>query len=76
MDTDEMIFKSVLILLVLMLVSIIGLTAAYVPAALRAEAECLRMGYPKAAITYKLDAYCLNLNGTITVRVEPIKEKK
>jgi len=75
-DWDDVILYSILWMCVLSVAVLIGMVAVYVPAGLRAEAKCLSMGYPKATVTYKLDAYCLNLNGTITVRVEPIKEKK
>lgn len=40
------------------------------PVSMWAEAKCLRNGYPKTAVTINLEAYCMNLNGSVTVRVE------
>ena len=42
------------------------------PTYLSAEAECLRKGYPKAAISIGMERYCMNLDGSITVKVEKL----
>lgn len=42
----------------------------YLPMNIRAEAKCLERGYPEHRVTWNLDTYCLNLDGTITVKVE------
>lgn len=34
-----------------------------------AEADCLAKGYPKAAVTWNLHRYCMNLEGTVTVQL-------
>ena len=39
------------------------------PVSLYAEAECLRLGYPKAAVTIGLERYCITLDGQVTVKV-------
>lgn len=44
-----------------------------VPVMAVTESECLAKGYPKYAVDYKLNRYCLNLQGTVTVKVEELK---
>lgn len=39
------------------------------PVGLWTEAQCLRAGYPKVAVTVFLDRYCLTLDGAVTVKV-------
>ena len=46
------------------------LLVAYLPVALYTQAECLRNGYPKYAVSIGLERYCMNLEGTVTVRVD------
>lgn len=36
----------------------------------KTQADCLNQGYPKSDVTYKFDGYCMNLSGSITVRVD------
>lgn len=40
------------------------------PVSLRANANCLEAGYPKATVTWNLKAYCMNMQGAVTVRVD------
>ena len=42
------------------------------PTYLYTEAECLRKGYPKSAISIGMERYCMNLDGSITVKVEKL----
>ena len=44
------------------------------PVSLATNAECLRNGYPKSEVTIGLERYCMNLNGTVTVKVEKISK--
>jgi hypothetical protein len=44
----------------------------WTPVSLWAEAKCLSRGYPKTNVTIGLQVYCLNLDGTVTVRVEKL----
>jgi hypothetical protein len=44
--------------------------AAIIPVSMYTEAECLRNGYPKSAVTVGLERYCMNLDGSVTVKVE------
>lgn len=52
------------------LVAVLYVIFIVLPVALHAEAKCLAAGYPRAAVTYKLDVYCLNLDGSVRVRVD------
>ena len=45
------------------------------PVALYTDAECLRNGYPKAEVTVGLERYCMNLDGSVTVKVEHMGKK-
>jgi len=39
------------------------------PVKLYADAECLRLGYPKAQVSIGLERYCTTLDGSVTVKV-------
>lgn len=39
------------------------------PAAMIAERDCLRAGFPKAAVTWNLESYCLGTDGSVVPRV-------
>lgn len=59
-------------------ISVLGLLAAYIlffvlPVAFKADADCLKAGYPKASTTIFLDSYCLNMQGAVTTVVVPKK---
>ena len=45
-----------------------------VPVLMYTEAECLRNGYPKSSVTVGLERYCMNLQGTVTVRVDKVSK--
>ena len=40
------------------------------PVSLYADAECLKKGYPKAHVTFRLERYCSTLDGAVTVEVD------
>ena len=42
----------------------------YAPVRLYTEAECLAKGYPKYAVSVGLERYCVNLDGSVTVKVD------
>ena len=44
------------------------------PVSFYTQAECLRNGYPKAKVSIGLERYCMNLDGTVTVRVEKVSK--
>ena len=43
------------------------------PVNLATEAECLESGYPKHAVTWNFKRYCMNLEGTVTVKVDQLQ---
>ena len=47
-------------------------TVVYIPVLIHTESKCLAKGYPEARVDWKLNTYCMNLDGTITVKVEEI----
>lgn len=55
---------------------IIFMLFAYLPVGLYTQAECLRKGYPKYNVSIGLERYCMNLEGTITVRVDRLGDGK
>lgn len=62
------------VLVVLLSVVTLVLLFVYLPFSMYTQAECLRKGYPKYAVTVGLERYCMNLEGTITVRVEQLSK--
>ena len=46
------------------------------PLSFYTDAECLRKGFPKSTVTIGLERYCMNLDGTVTVKVEKAGEAK
>lgn len=38
----------------------------------RASSACLEAGYPEAKVTWKLDSYCLTIDGAVTARVDKL----
>lgn len=42
----------------------------YMPVAIYTEAKCLKQGYPKHAVSVGLEQYCMNLDGSVTVKVD------
>lgn len=46
------------------------LLVVMVPVMAYNEAECLRNGYPKHAVSIGLERYCMTLDGAVTVRVD------
>lgn len=65
--------------IVMSIVGLLTLVVVYMflvvmPVGVYAEAECLEHGYPKAIVTYKLDVYCTNLEGSVTVGVDALSE--
>ena len=44
----------------------------WAPVYLYSEAKCLEKGYPKTKVSVGLGRYCLNLDGTVTVKVDKL----
>ena len=47
------------------------LVFVHMPVQMYTEIQCLRQGYPKYSVAANLEAYCMNLEGTITIKVKP-----
>lgn len=43
------------------------------PSDMANEAACLAKGYPKTSTDWKGNGYCMNLEGTVTVKLEALK---
>jgi hypothetical protein len=56
-------------LLAILMCVIFVVLLVMLPTTLKAQAECLKAGYPKASVTWNLDAYCMNLDGAVTTKV-------
>lgn len=44
------------------------------PISLNAESKCLAKGYPLSSVDWKGNAYCMNLSGTVTVKVDSLHD--
>lgn len=44
-----------------------------IPVSMNAEAKCLAKGYPKTSVDWKGNGYCMNLEGTVTVKLEKLQ---
>lgn len=56
----------------LMLLSMVYLIFVMLPLNALAEEKCLEAGYPKATVTWNYKRYCMNLEGTVTVKIEQL----
>jgi hypothetical protein len=43
------------------------------PLSLYADMKCAEIGYPKSKVTLDLSRYCMNLDGSVTVKMEKLK---
>jgi len=46
----------------------------WIPVDLNTQSKCLTQGYPEHRTSIGLEQYCMNLDGSITVRVKPTNE--
>jgi len=67
--TRAFVLCSFTVVLVLLIYVLLWIT----PIAVISEAKCLEKGFPRSKVTYTGKAYCLNLDGSVTVRVEEVK---
>lgn len=58
--------------LFLFVVLIAAALLVMLPVTLAAEAQCLERGYPRAAVTWNFRRYCMNLDGSVTVKVDSL----
>lgn len=71
-DLDALFMWTMVTLIGLLGLIVLYLFIVFMPVGVYAEAECLEHGYPKAIVTYKLDIYCTNLEGSVTVGVDAL----
>jgi hypothetical protein len=45
---------------------------AVMPVAMRTQQLCLERGYPNSEVTWNLEQFCTNLQGTVTVKVDKL----
>lgn len=70
-STLDFIFKFIAAPIAMLMIAFLCFALfVYFPVSLYTEAECLRNGYPKAKVSIGLERYCMNLDGTVTVKVE------
>lgn len=65
---EKIIFGALGLLIVVMLY----LFFVVLPVSVVATEKCLEAGYPKSAVTWNFKRYCMNLDGTVTVKVEKL----
>ena len=70
MDWDEMMMGVFAVFGVFVIILFILGVCIYLPVQLYTDAECLREGYPESRITVGMERYCMNLDGSVTVRVD------
>ena len=64
--------KLVLTIIALIFSGCFILLFVWVPAQMINEVKCLESGYPETRTTWKLDGYCLTLDGSVTVTVDKL----
>lgn len=56
---------------VMVILLVLGYTIlVWAPVSLYYEAKCLEKGYPESRVSVGLVGYCMNLDGTVTVKVD------
>jgi hypothetical protein len=60
-------------LLGILFVFMVGILVVFLPASLYVEAKCLEAGHPKGVVTWKLDFYCVSLDGSTRTEVNKLK---
>lgn len=68
-EWTDALFVTLVVAAALMLASLMLVMLVWLPVTMHAQAECLREGYPRAHVTYRLDRYCSTLDGAVTVKV-------
>lgn len=65
------VFESLMGLLVVVFLAFMAYVLFVImPVAFYTDAQCLREGYPKSEVTIGLERYCMNMTGSVTVKVE------
>lgn len=73
---EEVGFGILMAIFVFFVVLVLFVLFVVMPVRLYTDAECLRAGYPRSAVSVGLERYCLNLEGSVTVRVDKVGKEK
>lgn len=63
------------IFLVVLIVLLIIAGLIYFPVSLATHKACLEKGYPINTVTWNLERYCMNLDGTVTIKVQELENE-
>jgi len=55
-----------------LIVMVIYFLIVRVPVIVKTEAACLKQGYSEYHVTWDMDSYCSNPNGSVTVKVDKL----
>ena len=70
METIEKVVIGFAIALVTPMVLLFVWATVSLPLMMETDRRCLAAGYPKSSVTWNWETYCLNLDGSVTVRVD------
>lgn len=71
--TEFIMEKIALPCIALMTLGVAVFLFVYLPVLVHAEKRCLQAGYPETRITYDFERFCMNLEGTVTIRVDKLE---
>jgi len=66
---DALLGGAVVFVMVVLLYFLLVLT----PVRAWADGKCAERGFPEVKVTWNLDAYCMNLDGAVTTKMEKLK---
>lgn len=55
------------------LVFLLAVVFVYAPRSLYVDQKCAQQGFPKSKVTVDLTGYCMNLDGSVTIKMEQVK---
>jgi hypothetical protein len=70
-DGDEAMILERIFFTIAILIATVGtyIILVLAPLELYAKSKCLEAGYPKTAVTWNWQVYCINLDGSVQVKV-------
>lgn len=67
----KVIFESISVIAVVIVLAFTAYTVfVWTPVSLYYEAKCFEKGYPESRVSVGLSGYCMNLDGSVTVKVD------
>ena len=64
------------ILVALVVMMVLVLLLVFMPRAMYVQAECLEAGFPKSHVTWKLEGYCITLEGAVSSPAIPLEKAR